>query len=172
MADIFLSYARQDVTLVLALAEDLRALGNTVWWDEELSAGQIWWDRILDQIRRCDVFVFALSPTALDSSPACRREWEYAAVLGKPILPVLVTEGVGATPLPPVLATIQYIDYRERTSTTSLRLARALMAIPPAQPLPEPLPDPPEVPLSHLGQLAAQIRGDEPLTFADRLYGN
>ncbi len=106
MADIFLSYARQDVTLVLALAEDLRALGNTVWWDEELSAGQIWWDRILDQIRRCDVFVFALSPTALDSH-ACRREWEYAAVLGKPILPVLVTEGVGATPLPPVLATIR-----------------------------------------------------------------
>ncbi len=161
MADIFLSYAHQDATLVLALVEDLRALGNTVWWDEELSAGQPWWDRLLDQIRRCDVFVFALSPTALDSH-ACRREWEYAAVLGKPVLPVLVTEGVATTPLPPALATIQYIDYRERTSTTSLRLARALMAIPPAQPLPEPLPDPPEVPLSHLGSWRRRSVGTSP----------
>ena len=123
MLTIFLSYARLDAAPVRALAGDLRALSNTVWLDEEVSGGQAWWDHILEQIRACDMFVFALSPAALESV-SCHRESEYAAALGEPVLPVLVAEGVPIAQLRPALATIQYVDYRERTSDASLRSDR------------------------------------------------
>ncbi len=162
MSTIFLSYARQDAELVQALATDLRALGNTVWLDEEVSGGQAWWHHILDQIRTCDVFVFALSSVTLESK-ACRRESDYATALGKPVLPIWLKGEESQNRLPPDLATLQYVDYREQTREASLRLARALMALPQAPPLPDPLPDPPDAPISHITHLAAQIRGDAPL---------
>ena len=67
MPTVFISYARRDAVPVAALADDLGEFGYTVWLDREVSGGQHWWDRILDQIRTCDVFVFALSPAGLDS---------------------------------------------------------------------------------------------------------
>lgn len=164
MSTIFLSYARQDAALAQTLTQDLRTLRNTVWLDEEVSGGQAWWDHILDQIRQCDAFVFALSPDALESV-ACRRESEYAAALGKPVLPILVTGEVPQSRLSPALVTIQYVDYREPSRDASLRLASALIALPPSLPLPEPLPDPPDAPISYLNQLAAEIRGDTPLSY-------
>ncbi|PON12707.1 hypothetical protein C2W62_38185 [Candidatus Entotheonella serta] len=45
-----------------------------------------------------------------------------------------------------------------------LRLGSALLTMPPAPPLPEPLPDPPEIPISYLNQLSAQISGSTPLS--------
>jgi hypothetical protein len=126
MPTIFLSYARRDAILVKALASDLQALGNTVWLDEEVSGGQAWWDHILEQIRACEVFVLALSPAALASLP-CTWEREYAAALGKPLLPIWLTGDEPRYRLPPALATFQYVDYRERTPEASFRLARALL---------------------------------------------
>ena len=165
MSTIFLSYARQDAKLVRALADDLRALDNAVWLDENVSGGQTWWNHILDQIRTCDVFVFALSPDALDSL-ACRRESEYADALGKPILPILLT-GDAPRLLPPVLAAIQYVDFRDQTREALLRLARALNSLPATPPLPDPLPTPPEAPISYINQLAAEVTAGAPL-HADR----
>ncbi|WP_089939315.1 SUMF1/EgtB/PvdO family nonheme iron enzyme, partial [Candidatus Entotheonella palauensis] len=164
MPAIFLSYARQDATLVQALVNDLEELSYEVWLDEKVSGGQAWWDHILEQIRGCDVFVFSLSPAALESL-ACRQESGYAAALGKPVLPILLTGDEPRNHLSPDLAKIQYVDYREQTREASLRLARALLTMPPTPPLPEPLPKPPDAPLSYLNQLAAQINGDTPLNF-------
>ena len=149
MPAIFLSYARDDATLVQALAGDLRTLGNSVWLDEEASGGQDWWHLILDQIRVCEVFVFALSPAAL-TSQSCGLESEYAIALGKPMLPIWLTGDEPRHRLPPPLATKQYVDYRERTLEASLRLGRALINIPSTPPLPEPLPEPPGVPISYM----------------------
>jgi hypothetical protein len=39
MRTIFLNYARRDTVLVQALVHDLRALGNTVWLEEEKISG-------------------------------------------------------------------------------------------------------------------------------------
>ncbi len=144
------------------LAADIEALGHTVWFDQELSGLQAWWDQILEQVRRCDLFVFALAPEALNSE-ACTREYQYAADLGKPILPVLVAEGVATTLLPPALAAIQFVDYRQRDPDTTIRLARALNTVPSAGSLPEPLPPPPEVPISYLGGLAEKVEATAPL---------
>ncbi len=93
MVNIFISYSRKSETAVRALADDIEALGHEVWFDQDVSGGQAWWDQILASIRTCDVFVFALAPDSLNSK-ACEREYSYAADLGKPILPVLVADGV------------------------------------------------------------------------------
>ena len=157
MSAICLSYSRQSKEIVRTLADDIEALGHTVWFDQELTGGQAWWDQILERVRDCEVFVFALAPEALNST-ACKREYQYAADLGKPILPVLVAEGVSINLLPPALSAIQFVDYQEQDRNAAFRLAKAIYTIPPPGPLPDPLPVPPEVPISYLGGLAEQVR--------------
>jgi hypothetical protein len=128
-----------------------------VWLDRELSGGQAWWAQILAEVRACDLFVLVVTAQALGSA-ACRREHEYAAALGKPVLPVLASDTVSPNLLPPALAEIQYVDYRGRDRAAVLRLARAVAAIPAAGPLPDPLPPPPDVPVSYLGGLAERLK--------------
>ena len=53
MSAIFISYNRDDESTVSALAEDLRRLGHTVWFDQELIGGQTWWNQILAKVREC-----------------------------------------------------------------------------------------------------------------------
>lgn len=156
MSVVFVSYDRQSRALAETLAEDIHVLGHTVWLDRELTGGQPWWERILESIRACDVFICILTPRSLDST-ACQREYGYASALGKPVLPVLVAEGVSTNLLPPPLAELQYVDYRSLDKAAALRLARALDALPPKKPLPEPLPAAPEVPSSYLGGLAQRL---------------
>ena len=164
MPTIFLSYARQDKEPVKALGHHLRALADNVWLDEEISGGQIWWDQILAQIRSCDVFAYAMSPAAL-KSVACRRESEYAVALRKRILPICLTGDEPIKLLPPSLKTLEYVDYREPTPEASLRLARAFFSmLRDASLPPDPLPTPPDAPISYLNQLAAQVTGDAPLS--------
>src|SRR5262245_55378833 len=129
MANIFISYSRQCQPVAKALAEDIEALGNTVWFDQELSGGQVWWDQILAKVRNCDVFVFVLDPESLNST-ACKSEYGYAANLGKPILPVLISDGVSTNLLPKALAEIQFVDYRKQDRSAAFSLSRALATLP------------------------------------------
>ena len=111
MPTVFISYSRESHDLVRSIAEDLQALGYQTWFDQALTGGQAWWDLILEEIQKCDVFAFALEPESF-SSAACKREYTYAARLGKSILPVLVADGVPTDLLPEALAQIQFVDYR------------------------------------------------------------
>ena len=117
----FISYNRLSQITAKNLAEDIKSLGYTVWIDEELTGGQIWWDQILEKIRGCDLFIFVLEPMAL-SSTACTREYCYAADLGKPILPVLISEGVALTLLPPALSQIQYVNYSKQDHDAAIEI--------------------------------------------------
>lgn len=163
MAAIFISYARQSADMATSLSNDMKMFDYEVWFDRELSGGQAWWDQILTSIRRCDIFVFLLTPDSLEST-ACRRECNYADALGKPILPVLVADGVSISRLPPMLSQIHFVDSRQMDRESLLQLWLALRKVPPPGPEPDPLPDPPPVPLSYLGALAEQIASDMVLT--------
>jgi hypothetical protein len=156
VAGIFVSYSRESETAVRALAEDVEALEHTVWFDHDLSGGKVWWEQILAEIRNCQVFMMVLSPDSL-RSVACSSEYNYASELGKPILPILIADGVSTNLLPPKLSQIQFIDYRKQDKTGAINLARALRSLPEAKPLPDPLPTPPAVPLSYLGRITEQI---------------
>lgn len=164
MSEVFISYNRASASITKGLASDIEALGHVVWLDQELSGGQAWWDKILARIRSCDLFVFVLDQKALDST-ACRREFGYAARLGKTVLPVLVADGISTNLLPVELSRIQFIDYRTQDRTSALALARAIASVPPAPPLPDPLPAAPEVPISYLGTLTSKVETATSLSY-------
>lgn len=156
MGSIFISYDHDSRPIVITLAADIESLGHKAWFDQEISGGLAWWDQILAQVRECDVFLFVLNPETLESV-ACKREYLYAADLGKAILPILVSDQVATDLLPPALSRIQFVDYRTADREAAFRLARALNSIPPSKPLPESLPTPPSAPISYLGSLSERI---------------
>ena len=167
MTTAFISYSRQSQALAKTLAQDIEALGTTAWFDQEISGGRSWWDQILSEVRRCDVFIFALDSQSLTST-ACKREYEYAAALGKPILPILMSDNVSTDLLPAALSQIQFIDYRVQDRQSGIRLAKALTSIPPAGPLPNPLPEPPQVPLSYLASLTERVESPSTLNYEEQ----
>ena len=59
------------------------------WHDSSLHGGQDWFQEILRRIADCDTFNAIISRDAL-SSTACRREFDWAESLDKPVIPVAV----------------------------------------------------------------------------------
>jgi TIR domain len=119
---LFISYAHDDRKVVQQLAGDLEKLGHDIWFDQELSGSEIWWERILDEIEKSEVFLFAVSPSATESS-ACRTEYHYARQLNKPLLPIMIRE----TELLEGLREIHVVDALKLNSRdTALALGRSL----------------------------------------------
>src|SRR3954452_8350576 len=155
MIRIFASYSRKDEAAVQDLIADLGRAHLSVWHDQALHGGDPWWQDILQRIRECDVFLFALSKNSLASKP-CRAELSYARALGIPILPVQ-TGPVGNLRTTPV-ANVQVVDYRERTLAKGLALIESIQDAAAARRLlPDPLPDPPPVPFEYLLRLGSAI---------------
>jgi TIR domain/FHA domain len=158
---LFVSYARANKPAVEELVGHLQVLGFETWVDSSIRGGQEWWDVILKAIADCDGFVAVVSRGAL-SSLACGREFEWAQALGKPVLPVAVEPLPSA--LPARISSRQIVDYSEVGPHAALTLASALAALPPACALPDPLPNPPDLPLSYLTELVDLARQSTALT--------
>ena len=149
---IFISYASADAPAVNALATDLKSAGHDVWVDRRLEGGQDWWAEIVTAVRRCDLFLLALSPAAIQSS-ACDLERRWASDLRRPILPVLVDVRLKAEHQKPELSRLQWIPYRAGDPAATAELLNAELlnvvgAMPAAPGLPSPSPDPPAAPAS------------------------
>ncbi|MBM7807530.1 hypothetical protein JOD57_003367 [Geodermatophilus bullaregiensis] len=152
---LFVSYSRADGPAVGELITDLEQAHLSVWHDRELHGGDPWWQEILERIRACDVFLFALSDHSLASKP-CLAELSYARQLGRPVVPVQVGD-VSKLRLSPV-ADIHVVDYRDRTRSGGLALTGAVHeAARERRPLPDPLPEPPPVPFEYLLRLGSAI---------------
>lgn len=167
MKRVFVSYSRQNLDVVARLVQDLKAVGVDTWHDQALTGGQPWWDNILANIRACDIFIFALSTESLRSE-ACRSELAYVVQLGKPLLPVLVSDGVSLNLLSHPLNEIQIADCRSGDKESIFTLVRSIMLAPAAPPLPEPLPAAPRVPVSYLSGLNERIEASTPLTLQEQ----
>jgi hypothetical protein len=168
MRRVFISYSRHNLDAVTQLIQDLQAVGIDAWYDQTLTGGQRWWENILANIRECDIFVFALSAESW-SSEACRSELGYVLQLGKPILPVLVADGINLNLLTPPLNEIQVTDYRRRDKGATLALFKSINAAPSAAPLPDPLPAAPPVPVSYLCNLKERIDSPDPLSSQEQI---
>ncbi len=161
--NIFISYSTKSRLVVEVLATDLEAMGYNVWFDRKLSGGQDWWAEILQGIRHCNLFLFALTPEAAESHP-CKLEYDYAFALNKRILPVMLSD-INLKVLPSALQKLQFIDYRQQDKQQVLNLAKSLNSLPPGKALPKPLPPKPEMPLPPLTRLRDQI--DSPALKSD-----
>lgn len=174
MPKIFVSYAKADEGRpeFLALLSDLERLRHKVWHDTMLTGGQPWWQRILQEIRDCSLFVMAGS-TSWKTSEACRSEREYAAAVRRPMLCVEIDSIESA--LPASLATSQVVNYTQRAKSAqtgtdclfALREALDAISIEEAPPLPEPLPPTPPVPESYRLELQEMLDQGE-LSFAEQ----
>jgi hypothetical protein len=68
LADIFVSYASQDRSLVAPLVERLEAEGYSVWWDRRIEAGAEFSKNIEFELDNSKVVIVAWSVSANDSS--------------------------------------------------------------------------------------------------------
>ncbi|MGB8390753.1 sensor domain-containing protein [Mycobacterium sp.] len=156
---LFISYSSQDRSTVDALTTALRRGQQQVWFDQELGGGDSWWNKILEQVRSCDVFIVALSNNWLQSKPS-QAELRYAKALNRPILPVRIGE-IDSMRVNP-LAALQIIDYREPTVDAGIQLVTAVHALQSKPvPLPDPLPEEPPVPFGYITRLGNTLAEKE-----------
>ena len=86
MADIFISYAREDAVRAQALAEAFAELGWSVWWDDSIRAGAPF-DQVIDQQLDMASCVVVIWSTASVASNWVRAEASTADEQGK-LVPV------------------------------------------------------------------------------------
>jgi hypothetical protein len=112
VAVIVISYARVDQKLVRGLVKLLRAalagLDRAVFWDEDLEAGEPWFEQVAREIKSTGkLFVFWCSHSAVSAQVA--RELQLAFETNVAVVPVLLDD----TALPDTLAPIHGIDMRD-----------------------------------------------------------
>ena len=110
MADIFISYAREDAAFALRLVGALKARGREVWVDqEEIAFTAKWWDECRDGIASADAVICVVSPD-WTASATCQAELDHAVKLSKRLVPVVVREPP-ASEVPPDLAQINWFVF-------------------------------------------------------------
>jgi hypothetical protein len=67
LADVFVSYARDDRSRVAAVARVLEASRFSVYWDRHLPAGQRWRQHLKDEIDKARCVIVVWSTTSVDS---------------------------------------------------------------------------------------------------------
>jgi formylglycine-generating enzyme required for sulfatase activity len=75
MADIFISYKREDRARIAPLARALEARGYTVWWDLELIAGQKWSKKIKAELDAAKCVVVAWTRASVAEDRTYASEW-------------------------------------------------------------------------------------------------
>lgn len=89
MADVFVSYSRQDSEFVRRLIDSMSARGKEAWVNTEgIADGEVFPEAIKQAIEQSDSFMFVITPAAVRSR-YCETEVEYARELNKRIVPVL-----------------------------------------------------------------------------------
>ena len=107
---LFISYAHTDREDVEELAYVLERGGFEAWYDYALVPGEVWRDRLAQEIAGCEAFLYALTPEAVNSE-FCQWEFEKALELNKPVMPVLLKAGTERLPaFPAMLRDRQWAD--------------------------------------------------------------
>jgi TolB protein len=108
MAQVFISYAREDLSFVKRLARDLKKSGYDVWYDlSGLDGGSRWGTEIQNAIRDSQYVITVLSPDSVVSEWV-EREFLFASNLKLIIIPLYYRE----CELPLIYLNLNYIDVR------------------------------------------------------------
>ena len=122
MADIFLSYAKEDREVARRLSRRLIQAGWTVWWDRRIPAGRTWRQMLETALREMRCMVVLWSSHSIESDWV--KEEAEEARLRKKLVPVLI-EAV----IPPVgFRTIQAADLTDWDGVAESRGVRQLIA--------------------------------------------
>ncbi|KAB2905801.1 MAG: TIR domain-containing protein [Anaerolineae bacterium] len=155
---LFISYARSDKFLVNQIVEILRDAGHDPWIDSEILPGQDWQSRLLEEIKKCEIFLYAVSKRS-NSSEWCQWETFTAIKLGKPLIPVLIDKS--ADP-PEYLSRIHYVDFSGEATGKAVAILLRALATAKVEIDPEQLTQIPDVPRgmpSHVKTNKCEITG-------------
>lgn len=132
---VFISYSHDDGR---AYAERLNTLLQSVFsdinvfWDKELIAGDYFWDKLLEQVRHCNVFLYLVSDSSTKMPSNCIRELDNAFFYHKHVIPCILPTYSGdptKIPVTPELDRLQYVDLREGIENAADEIARLYGAI-------------------------------------------
>jgi hypothetical protein len=111
MAQVFISYSRQDRDFVVTLQTALTAASRDVWVDlQDIPPTAAWLHEIYAGIEGADAFVYVLSPDSV-ASEVYTQELEYALRNSKRIVPLVYREVDASTVIEPVRA-LNWILFR------------------------------------------------------------
>jgi len=89
MADVFISYAREDRAFVRRLFDALEANGRDAWVDwEDIPPTADWLEEVYAAIEAADTFVFVVSPDSV-TSKVCNLEIAHAIENNKRLAPII-----------------------------------------------------------------------------------
>lgn len=172
----FVSYSSKNPAERAAVVEELVKLNTVsdVWFDDALKSrgGQEWWDKILEQVRNRDLFVFVLTPQSLLSF-ACYLEYTYANALNKWILPVK-SQPFEIPLLPAALKDKQIVNFTGEDRVMQLASSVEDIVQHGIKPPSLALVQPPPIPYDEFNPVAAKLLNTtEPLSAYDQhaLYG-
>jgi len=107
MADVFISYSKQDRTIAEALASKLQAEGRSVWWDTNLVGGDQFRQVIVQELNIAKSVIVIWTPNSVKS------EWVMSeaqrAATQKKLLPVKLP-GLAIADIPPPFDTYHTMD--------------------------------------------------------------
>jgi len=113
MADVFISYAREDHAFVQRLHAALAARQREAWVDwQGIAPTAEWMAEILRAIDGADAAVFVLSPSWI-ASRVCAEELAHAAGRRKRLIPIVCAPLDEDAPVPDVLARLNWVLMRE-----------------------------------------------------------
>jgi TIR domain/Domain of unknown function (DUF4384) len=113
-AEVFISYASDDRTQVLRLADQLEQAGVSVWLDrQQISGASIWAEEIVKAIKACKVLLLVCSDAAMRSW-AVKQEIQLAGEAQKTLLPLMLASTSFPEQIEFFLAGRQWIDAGNR----------------------------------------------------------
>jgi WD40 repeat protein len=112
MADVFISYAREDQHFVRRLQDALEEHNRNTWIDwKDIPLTAKWKEEVFSAIDNADSFAAVISPDFILSKP-CQEELDHASHDNKRMVP-LWHRDVDDEEVPPDLAAHQYVYLRE-----------------------------------------------------------
>ncbi len=90
MADIFISYKKEDAGRVVRIVEGLREAGFSVWWDHGIAPGSQWDQTIQKELTEAKMIIAVWSELSI-SAPWVKEEAGVGKARGK-LLPVRIDE--------------------------------------------------------------------------------
>jgi TIR domain len=117
---IFLSYASQDREQAKSIYLALRDQGHKVFFDRaDLPAGEEYHNRIREAIQKSRLFIFLLSPNAVDSNSYTLEELSIAEKASSKLLPVVLWE----TPIDQIPASLRTVTFHQPAGNLAASVA-------------------------------------------------
>jgi TIR domain len=159
--NLFVSFSHEDHEAVFSLTKPLTKMGHYLWLDEELHirGGVEWWKEILEQIKQQDAVLLALTENWLESD-ICVAEFEWAYRLHRHILPLQLAD-LDPNVLPEELQLLQIVDYTQPRELAVADLLATINGLGSAPGLPDPLPEPPQMPTTQIFKYRKRIESSD-----------